>query len=105
MVTRSKHFADYQCNSSMEVFKLLKLSSPGAAMKKPSEVGQAIVDAVLPLADRTVVQDLSVAPQASPQAQLARTRRQRPHSFALGSPARARMVAPRACGLKRHEQT
>lgn len=35
-VVRSKHFADYQCNSAMELFKALKAA--GAPYKKPTEV-------------------------------------------------------------------
>ena len=68
IVTRSKHFGDFQCNSSMEIFKLAKAAGL-AGLAKPADVGAAIGAAAAALGyvggggARNVVASLSVAPQ------------------------------------------
>jgi len=45
--TKNRANADYQCNSSMEVFGALKGTPAGAALKKPSDVGDLLAAAVI----------------------------------------------------------
>jgi len=62
-----QHFADYQCNSSMEIFKLLKdprHAATGGGFKKPADVGQAVCDAMQGMGlVGPIIAKLSVAPQ------------------------------------------
>ena len=62
-----QHFADYQCNSSMEIFKLLKdprHAAAGGGFKKPADVGQAVCDAMQGMGlVGPIIAKLTVAPQ------------------------------------------
>lgn len=55
-------YGDYQCNNAMALFKKSKQQKDGRQWKSPTEVGEAIKDA-LPLEAADLFNDVNVAPQ------------------------------------------